>query len=104
MLWQHIAAWTCRARPACRCLQPSPKTARFWHMAPVEALTAFALTRTCVLPGGGKGKNARALFLLFLDAVSVVASRRPAKQANASSGVDDLCAFTRSSAHCLHAA
>ena len=73
-------------------------------MAQMQVYIICSHTHTCVLPGGGKGKNARALFLLFLDAVSVVAGRRPAKQAEASSGVDDLCALTRSSAHCLHAA
>lgn len=64
------------------------------HGAGVKYVELCSHTHTCVLPGGGKGKNARALFLLFLDAVSVVASRRPAKQAEASSGVDDLCAHT----------
>jgi len=42
--------------------------------------------------GGSKGKNARALFLLYVEAVSVVAGRRPAGRAGDSSGAADMCA------------
>ena len=51
--------------------------------------TAHVKAHACA--GGSKGNNAKALFLLFVEAVSVVASRRPAKRARTDSAVDDVC-------------
>lgn len=61
--------------------------------------TAHVKAHACA--GGSKGNNAKALFLLFVEAVSVVASRRPAKRARTDSAVDDVCVHVSPFRHCI---
>ena len=60
--------------------------------------TAHAKAHACA--GGSKGITAKALFLLFVEAISVVASRRPAKRARSDSAVDDVCVHVSPFRHC----
>jgi len=45
-----------------------------------------------LIAGGSKGKNAKALFLLYVEAVSVVGGRRGGRRAGDRSSAADMCA------------
>ncbi|KAK9824829.1 hypothetical protein WJX81_003431 [Elliptochloris bilobata] len=58
-----------------------------------EVVTVVGLVRVTDTSAGSKSKNAKALFLLFVDAVSVVASRLAATRASSGGAVHDMVAW-----------